>query len=187
MPQNVSQVRYTEQEVEQIRSLFPDLDSVKLYRRYLLNLPLTPEEIERIQATWATPSARDIIIKTTVPVSTGNEAIGVGYDILNNIDINEHDQAYQFRRAGMFADAVRYLGKRIAALDSLPESATGDAKWLTAAIIDPSTDVDVDAIVRQLVVKQNIEGIVLGINAIINLPVETPEQAAARAAADSTE
>jgi hypothetical protein len=51
----LQQVRYTDGEVEQIKTLFPDADSLKLYRRYLLDLPLTPDEITRIKA--CSPSA----------------------------------------------------------------------------------------------------------------------------------
>jgi hypothetical protein len=63
-----AQVRYTNAEVEQLKSIFPDVDSLKLYRKYLLDHPLTHDEIDRVQALWAPASVRAIIIKTTLPV-----------------------------------------------------------------------------------------------------------------------
>jgi hypothetical protein len=195
MPANVSQLRYTDAEVEQIRSLFPDLDSLKLYRKYLLDLPLTHEEIDRVQALWAPASVRPIIIKTTLPVIDGNEAVGVGYDLLNNIPLSEPNFDYVQRRTEIFVNAVKYLDSRIKGLDSLPESATGQGTWLTASILAGSwkeeegryvDEGNTTNILNQLCIKQNVEGILVGLNAIINTPVETEEEKAARLAADST-
>lgn len=120
MPENVSQIRYTAAEVEQIKSIFPDVDSLKLYRKYLLDLPLTHDEIDRVQALWASASVRSIIVKTTLPVITGDEPIAVGYDMLNSVSLNEPNFDYIQRRVAMFVHAIKYLNNRIIGLDNLP-------------------------------------------------------------------
>lgn len=196
MPKDISQARYTEAEVEQIKALFPDLASLKLYRKYLLNLPLTHEEIDRIQSTWASVGNRAIMFKTTLPIADGTEVIGVGYDVLNNISLSEPNFEYTTRRAAMFVNTVKYLSERLDGLDNLPESATGKAKWLTASILNGDWKNDKGgvyeeedntiAILNQLCIKQNVEGILVGLNAIISMKTETPEEKAAREAADST-
>lgn len=184
-----TQVRYTDAEVEQIKTLFPDTDSLKLYRRYLLDLPLSHDEIDRIQATWATPGARATVIKTTVPLTDGSEPIAVGYDLMNNINLAEQNFEYQVRRTGLFVKAIRYLTKRIEGFDTLPESCTGTGKWLTASVLEKTDDTDntlTEVVLEQLVIKQNVEGLLLGLQGIINTPIETPEGKAARETADST-
>lgn len=196
MPSNVSQLRYTDAEVEQIRSLFPDLDSLKLYRKYLLDLPLSHDEIDRVQALWAPASVRSIIIKTTLPVVTGDEAVGVGYDLLNNIPLSEPNFDYVQQRTAIFVNAIQYLDGRIKGLDTLPESATGKGTWMTASILAGGWKEDAKnyhqaeenttTVLNQLCIKQNVEGILVGLNAIINTPVETDEEKAARLVADST-
>jgi len=195
MPKDVSQLRYTAAEVDQIKLLFPDLDSLKLLRKYLLDLPLTHDEIDRIQATWSPLSAREILRKVILPETSGTEAIGVGYDVLNNINISEQNLEYQGHRVALFVNAINYLNSRIAGLDLLPDSATGDGKWLTSFVLAgrlPKNDNrfaevedNCDEVLRQLVVKQNVEGILVGLNALISTPVETSEEAAARVRADS--
>jgi hypothetical protein len=196
MPENASQIRYTNAEVEQIKSIFPDVDSLKLYRKYLLDLPLTHDQIDRVQALWAPASVRAIIIKTTLPVITGDEAIAVGYDLLNSISVNEPNFDYIQRRTAMFVNAIKYLNSRIVGLDTLPESASGKGMWLTASVLGGgwndekgnrfTDEENTDAILNQLCIKANVEGILVGLNALINTPVETEEEKAARLAADST-
>lgn len=196
MPNNVSQLRYTDAEVEQIKSLFPDLDSLKMYRKYLLDLPLSHDEIDRMQALWAPETVRSIITKITLPVIDGNEAIGVGYDMLNNISLSEPNFDYLKQRTQMFVNAIKYLDSRITGLDTLPESATGKGKWMTAAILAGGWKTDTanyredddntNAVLNQLCIKQNVEGILVGLNAITSAPVETEEEKAARVTADST-
>jgi hypothetical protein len=196
MPKNVSQLRYTDAEVEQIKSIFPDVDSLKLYRKYLLDLPLTHDEIDRAQALWAPASVRAIIIKTTLPVITGDEPIAVGYDMLNSISLNEPNFDYTQQRTAQFVNAIKYLHSRIEGLDNLPESATGKGQWLTASVLgggwnDETGNRYVDEentnkVLNQLCIKANVEGLLVGLNAIITAPVETEEEKAARLAADST-
>lgn len=196
MPQNVSQIRYTDAEVEQIKSIFPDVDSLKLYRKYLLDIPLTHDEIDRVQALWAPASVRAIIVKTTLPVIDGNETIATGYDLLNSVSVNEPNFDISKRRIAMFVHAIKYLNSRIEGLDKLPESATGKGKWLTASVLgggwnDESDNRYVDEknttnILNQLCIKANVEGILVGLNALINVPVETEEEKAKRLLADST-
>lgn len=187
-----TQVRYTDAEVEQLKTLFPDVDSLKLYRKYLLDLPLSHDEIDRIQATWAPAAVRPLIIKATLPVIDGNDPIGIGYDLLNNISLSETDFEYQRRRAILFVSAINYLNSRIGGLDTLPESVGAKGSWLTASILDGTYktagtgDDGVMGILFQLCIKQNVEGILLGLQGIINTITETPEQKAARETADSS-
>lgn len=196
MPQNVSQIRYTDAEVEQIKSIFPDVDSLKLYRKYLLDVPLTHDEIGRVQALWSPASVRPVIIKTTLPVVDGNEAIATGYDLLNSVSVNEPNFDLSQRRIAMFVHAIKYLNGRIEGLDNLPEAATGKGKWLTASILAGGwneeegnrfiEEENTTNILNQLCIKANVEGILVGLNALISTPVETEEEKAARLAADST-
>ena len=196
MQPNASQIRYTDAEIEQIKALFPDLDSLKLYRKYLLDLPLTHDEIDRVQALLAPASARSIIIKTTLPVISGDEAIGVGYDMLNNISLSEPNFDFVQHRTEMFVNAIQYLNSRIVGLDNLPESATGKGQWMTASILNGGwseekgtryeKEENTTHVLNQLCIKQNVEGILVGLNAIITVPVETEEEKAARLAADSS-
>jgi hypothetical protein len=195
MPENVSQVRYTDAEVEQIKSIFPDVDSLKLYRKYLLDVPLTHDEIDRVQALWAPASVRAIIYKTTLPLIDGNETIATGYDLLNSVSVNEPNFDISKRRIAMFVHAIKYLNSRIEDLNNLPESATGKGKWLTASVLgggwnDETGNRFVDEenttnILNQLCIKANVEGILVGLNALISAPVETEEEKAKRLLADS--
>jgi hypothetical protein len=139
---------------------------------------------------------RAIIIKTTLPVITGDEPIAVGYDLLNSISLSEPNFDYVQRRTAMFVNAIKYLNSRIVGLDTLPESATGKGMWLTASILNGGwndekgnryvEEENTDAVLNQLCIKANVEGLLVGLNAIINAPVETAEEKAARLAADST-
>jgi hypothetical protein len=187
-----TQVRYSDAEVEQIKTLFPDADSLKLYRRYLLDLPLTPDEITRIKATWAPSSVRAIIQKVTLPVIDGNEPIGVGYDLLNNISLKETDFEHQVRYTSLFLKAVFYLNSRIQGLDKLSKAASGKGQWLTSSVLDGVSRVkdplftkeNTTEVLEQLCIKQNVEGILLGLQGIINTKFETSEEKAARETAD---
>lgn len=182
--EKITQLRYTDQQVDQIKALFPNAESLKLYRKYLLDLPLKDHEIAQIKATFALPSMRAALTHATVPFINGDEPIGVGYDILNNIDINERDAAYLERRTQLFIKATEYLIDRLGGLGDLKKSAKGKGKWLSACVGDKSFDGK--TLLQQLVIKQNVEGLLMGINALISAPVETAEERERRLKADST-
>lgn len=197
MPQKVTQLRYSESDVEQIRALFPDLDSLKLYRKYLLDLPLTGAEVTRINATWAAPAVREVMHKVTLPEITGDEAIGIGYDVLHNMDMNVQNFEYQCLRTKLFFAAAKHLSARLNGLDDLKTSVTGKGHWLTTSLLagdfEPSEKVgynlqdedNAEKLLEQIVIRQNVEGILVGLNALIQ-PVETEEEKEKRIAADST-
>lgn len=198
MPKGVTQVRYTDAEVEQIKVLFPDLDSLKLYRRYLLDLPLTQDEITRIKATWGQDSATAVLRKTTLPEIDGTEAIGVGYDLLNNISTSEPNFDFVQLRMDQFIEAIRYMNGRLEGLTDLDTASTGGGRWLTNFVLKEGNLIDTGkttndledntiTLLKQLIIRQNVEGVLVGLQSIINQKVETEEEKAKRVAADSAQ
>jgi hypothetical protein len=73
-----------------------------------LDIPLTHDEIDRVQALWAPASVRSIIFKTTLPVIDGNETIATGYDLLNSVSVNEPIRLESFKVRRMCRVIVRY-------------------------------------------------------------------------------